>query len=236
MINNEFKSPLIDIHGGGMDLKFPHHENEMAQGCAHDGSIVANYWVHNGMLNIDGEKMSKSLGNVLWASDFIALYGGNVVRWLMLSAHYRAPLNINEETIQNAKSEYEKVEKAIRQAYVKLSLANKEAGHEVDETLFVPFLLALHDDLNTPNAFKALFEANKKLNASLRQRTIDFDQVARILNTIQKMLYVLGIKIDAFTLSDADKELYAAWRSLVKAKDYEQADLYRKQLMDKGIL
>ena len=120
MINQEFGGEhTIDIHGGGMDLKFPHHENEIAQSRAAYDSPIANYWIHNGMVNIDGEKMSKSLGNVIWAKDMIAKIGGNVLRWVMLSAHYRAPLNINEEAIETAKKELNRVATAMKQAYVK---------------------------------------------------------------------------------------------------------------------
>ena len=119
MINKVFGKDMIDIHGGGMDLKFPHHENELAQSMAICHSPLANYWLHNGMLNFDGEKMSKSLGNVVWAKDFIETLGSNVVRWLMLSAHYRSPLNISDETIETAKIEIEKVFTVLKQADIK---------------------------------------------------------------------------------------------------------------------
>ena len=236
MIQNEFGTPLIDIHGGGMDLKFPHHENEMAQGCAHSHSHVANYWLHNGMLNIDGEKMSKSLGNVLWAKDFVAMYGENIVRWLMLSTHYRGPLNISDETMQNAISEYDKVATSLTQAYVKMGLANYVRKKQLDETLFAPFLEAMQNDLNTPNAFMALFDINKMLNASLRVREIDFEKVDAIVNAMEKMLYVLGIEIVEVTLSEEDKELFAKWKEAVAQKDFATADTLRAQLVAKGLL
>ncbi|NBK96883.1 MAG: cysteine--tRNA ligase [Clostridia bacterium] len=236
MINKEFHSPLIDIHGGGMDLKFPHHENEMAQGCAHSHCNVANYWLHNGMLNIDGVKMSKSLGNVLWAKDFVEAYGENVVRWLMLSTHYRSPLNINDETIQNAKSELEKITHSLRQSYVKMELGDYADKADVNEELFAPFLEAMQDDLNTPNAFKALFDLNKMLNASLRVKEIDYAKIAMITVTMEKMLYVLGIHINKVTLDQDDKETFKAWQIAIQAKDFVKADELRACLVKKGLL
>lgn len=144
MINQEFGGEhTIDIHGGGMDLKFPHHENEIAQSRAAYDSPIANYWIHNGMVNIDGEKMSKSLGNVIWAKDMIAKIGGNVLRWVMLSAHYRAPLNINEEAIETAKKELNRVATAMKQAYVKLGLADVDMDETCDEEQLAPFLDAM---------------------------------------------------------------------------------------------
>ena len=191
MINQEFHDEhTIDIHGGGMDLKFPHHENEIAQSRAAYDSPIANYWIHNGMVNIDGEKMSKSLGNVIWAKDMIAKIGGNVLRWVMLSAHYRAPLNINEEAIETAKKELNRVATAMKQAYVKLNLADVAVAEAYDETQLAPFLDAMQDDLNTPNAFAAVFETVKVLNQTLRQRDADLNAVAALLHTLEKMMEV----------------------------------------------
>lgn len=238
MIQNEFHSPLIDIHGGGMDLKFPHHENEMAQSCAHSNSNVANYWLHNGMVNIDGEKMSKSLGNVIWVKDILDELGENVVRWMMLSTHYRSPLNLNDETIDTARTELEKINVSLKQSYVKIELSNEyiDENDEMNEELFNSFLSAMQNDLNTPNAFKALFDANKKLNAALRVREIDFKSLKGIVLAMEKMLYVLGIEIDRITLSEEDKQMFKNWKDAVKAKDYETADKYRGVLQMKGLL
>lgn len=236
MIHDVFRQPLIDIHGGGMDLKFPHHENEIAQAKAAYDSKIARYWVHNGMININGDKMSKSLGNVLWAKDMIAAYGGNVIRWMMLSAHYRAPLNISEETLSSSRKEYERVANAMKQASVKLSLARYTQEGSVLDMYYQPFLEAMADDLNTPNALAAVFEACKKLNTLIRQREIDQAQTASLLQTLRSMMEVLGIEIELCTLSEEDCALYETWRGAVKAKDFAQADLLRAKLMEKGIL
>ena len=236
MINQEFDGNLIDIHGGGMDLKFPHHENEIAQSRAAYETPIANYWIHNGMVNIDGEKMSKSLGNVIWAKDMIEKIGGNVLRWIMLGTHYRSPLNINEEAIDTATKELGKVQTSLKQAYVKLGLANGKLSDEYDEVLFQPFIDAMQDDLNTPNAFAAVFEAVKVLNQTIRQRDVDLDDLSKQTRSIEKMMEVLGIAIPRLLLSDEDKELHRKWKAAVKEKDFTTADQYRKELMDRGIL
>ena len=237
MINQEFAGQhLIDIHGGGMDLKFPHHENEIAQSRAAFGTPIANYWIHNGMLNLDGIKMSKSLGNVIWAKDMRAELGGNVMRWLFLGAHYRAPLNINEDAVQTAKTELDKVMKPLKQAYAKMGLARYVRQDLRDEALLKAFLDAMADDLNTPNAFSKLFEAVKVLNQSIRQREIDFAKVESIVSAMEAMLDVLGIQNDILTISDEDIETHAKWKEAVAQKDYETADAYRKVLMEKGII
>ena len=237
MINKEFSGEhLIDIHGGGMDLKFPHHENEIAQSKAAYGTPIANYWIHNGMVNIDGEKMSKSLGNVIWAKDMIAKIGGITLRWVTLSAHYRTPLNINEEAIETAKKELNRVSTAMKQAYVKLALENVEITDIFDEEAWKPFIESMQDDLNTPNAFAAVFETVKSLNQMLRQREADLQKVAELTVTLEKMMYVLGIDIPRLQMSEEDKELHRLWKAAVKEKDFETADKYRAQLIEKGIL
>lgn len=237
MINKEFHGEhTIDIHGGGMDLKFPHHENEIAQSRAAYETPIANYWIHNGMVNIDGEKMSKSLGNVIWAKDMIEKIGGNVLRWVFLSAHYRSPLNINEEAIETAKKELQKVQTSLKQAYVKLALADVEITDEAEDTLLTQFMDAMQDDMNTPNAFAALFETVKVLNQTIRQREVDLAFLQRIVKTVETMLDVLGIENNRLILSDEDKELHHKWKAAVKEKDFATADDYRARLIEKGIL
>lgn len=237
MINKEFDgNHLIDIHGGGMDLKFPHHENEIAQSRAAYETGIANYWIHNGMVNIDGEKMSKSLGNVIWAKDMIEKIGGDTLRWLFLSSHYRSPLNINEEAIETAKKELNKVKTPLKQAYVKAGLAGVDLKEEYDVESFHTFLTAMEDDLNTPNAFAAIFDAVKQLNQVVRQKEIDFTALGLKVNAVEKMLDVLGIENHRIVLSEEDKNLHAEWKSAVAQKDFELADKFRAQLIEKGIL
>lgn len=235
MINDYFKGP-IDIHGGGMDLKFPHHENELAQAKACLHHHLANVWMHNGMLNIDGEKMSKSLGNVLQAKDVIAKLGANTVRWMMLSAHYRAPLNISEDVIEQAKTELGKAVTVLRQIDVRNQLNDLHPQSTPDAEFYPRFLAAMEDDLNTPNAMAVLFDAIKAVNQALRQREVHEVSVAQLTASIRGMLEVLGIDVPVLTLTDDQKALFAAWNSAKAAKDFEAADKARQALMAQGLL
>ena len=223
MIQDVFGKPLIDIHGGGMDLKFPHHENEIAQCRSLHDTSLANVWVHNGMINIDGLKMSKSLGNVWWAKDLIAQFGGNVVRWVMITTHYRAPLNLNEEAFSAAARELEKIRTAMKQASVKLQLADWSRTPDLEEGLWKQFMDAMDDDLNTPNAAAVIFEAVKKLNQAARARELDGDLVASLLETLTRMLHVMGIEFTLPVLTAGDRELWHRWKAAVKAKEFGTA-------------
>ena len=234
MINNNLGSK-IDIHGGGMDLRFPHHENEAAQQEALHHNALANYWVHNAMVNINGEKMSKSLGNTLWAKDVVEKLGTNLTRWLMSSVHYRKELNFSDETIETARKELEKVLTPIRQADIKAALAGAELG-EADEAAYREFLDQMDDDMNTPNAYTVIFETIKKLNGSLRQREIDWKLAGSYRNAVVKMLNVLGIEPEEVNLTEEDKELFHSWNAAKAAKDFAAADVYRAKLMEKGLI
>jgi cysteinyl-tRNA synthetase len=234
MINNNLGSK-IDIHGGGMDLRFPHHENEAAQQEALHHNALANYWVHNAMVNINGEKMSKSLGNTLWAKDVVETLGTNLTRWLMSSVHYRKELNFSDETIETARKELEKVLTPIRQADIKAALAGAELG-EADEASYREFLDQMDDDMNTPNAYTVIFETIKKLNGSLRQREIDWKLAGSYRNAVVKMLNVLGIEPEEVNLTEEDKELFHSWNAAKAEKDFAAADVYRAKLMEKGLI
>lgn len=236
MINDRFANHLIDIHGGGMDLKFPHHENEIAQSRAAYGTAIANYWVHNGMVNIDGEKMSKSLGNVVWAKDLIEKIGANPMRWLMLSTHYRAPLNISDESIENAKKECFKVLNTLKQGYIRLARSEVALTGSAAADVDAAFMAAMQEDLNTPNAFAAVFEATKRLNASLRQKEFLAAEVISYVLALEKMLDILGIHYERVTLSNEDRELFATWEQAKAVKDFSTADGYRAQLAQRGLL
>lgn len=235
MIQEEFNSTKIDIHGGGMDLKFPHHENEIAQSEAMYGHKIANYWMHNGMINVDGEKMSKSLGNVLWVKDLVAQFGGNVIRWLLNSAHYRSPLNFNEETLTAVQTEYEKTMQTLHQAYVQLSLRNHTILGKENE-FYHKFISFMCDDLNTPNALTVIFESNKKINQTLRTKEIDVTVLAELVYNQQLMLQVLGIKVTPFLLSEEQKIRYQEWLDAKSAKDFATADTLRAVLLEEGVL
>ena len=235
MINDNI-GDCIDIHGGGMDLKFPHHENEAAQQEAMHGNTLANYWVHNAMVNIDGQKMSKSLGNTMWAKDVVLSLGTNLTRWLVSSVHYRKELNFSDETIETARKELDKVLTPLKQAYIKAALADYVMGDDYDKESYRAFLDCLDDDMNTPNAYAVIFETVKKLNQILRQREINFTQLALYSNAVEKMLNVLGIVVDKPVIGETEKELFAKWNQAKADKDFDSADKYRNELAEKGLL
>ena len=235
MINKLFKDGKIDIHGGGQDLKFPHHENEIAQSMAYNGHPIANYWMHNQMINIDGEKMSKSLGNVLWAKDLIVEFGCNVFKWLMLSTHYRNPLNMTEKVIVGVRKEVSKVENATKNASLYLQV-NHVPAHDYKKETVDAMVNALEDDLNTSLALTQILDQVKVLNQVMRVREKDNDVIATEYATLVKMGDVLGFLFEGTKLSEDDIALYEEWNAYKKEKNFDEADRVRKELTERGIL
>ena len=235
MINKLFKDGKIDIHGGGQDLKFPHHENEIAQSMAYNGHPIANYWMHNQMINIDGEKMSKSLGNVLWAKDLIVEFGCNVFKWLMLSTHYRNPLNMTEKVIVGVRKEVSKVENATKNASLYLQV-NHVPAHDYKKESVDAMVNALEDDLNTSLALTQILDQVKVLNQVMRVREKDNDVIATEYATLVKMGDVLGFLFEGTKLSEEDIALYEEWNAYKKEKNFDEADRVRKELTERGIL
>lgn len=235
MINKLFKDGKIDIHGGGQDLKFPHHENEIAQSMAYNGHPIANYWMHNQMINIDGEKMSKSLGNVLWAKDLIVEFGCNVFKWLMLSTHYRNPLNMSDDVIAGVRKEVSKVENATKNASLYLQV-NHVPAHDYKKETVDAMVNALEDDLNTSLALTQVLDQVKVLNQVMRVREKDNDVIATEYATLVKMGDVLGFLFEGTKLSEEDIALYEQWNAYKKEKNFDEADRVRKELTERGIL
>lgn len=235
MINKLFKDGKIDIHGGGQDLKFPHHENEIAQSMAYNGHPIANYWMHNQMINIDGEKMSKSLGNVLWAKDLIVEFGCNVFKWLMLSTHYRNPLNMTDDVIAGVRKEVSKAENATKSASLYLQV-NHVPAHDYKKETVDAMVNALEDDLNTSLALTQVLDQVKVLNQVMRVREKDNDVIATEYATLVKMGDVLGFLFEGTKLSEEDIALYEQWNAYKKEKNFDEADRVRKELTERGIL
>lgn len=234
MINKELGS-LIDIHGGGKDLKFPHHENERAQSMAINNSELANYWVHSGMIDINGVKMSKSLGNFITAKDILSKVDPMVLRWFLLATQYRDDVNVSDEIIESSKAELTKIITAYKQACVKLEVNNiKVAGK--DEDAYKRFMDAMADDLNTPNAYAVIFEIVKNINQLVRVKEVNFEALGKEVNTLVRCMNVLGIVLPDMTLSDDDKKMYQEWMEAKSVKDFEKADKLRAELSQKGIL
>lgn len=224
----------IDIHGGGFDLKFPHHENEIAQAKAHDHSKLANIWMHNGFVNFGNEKMSKSLGNVVLAKDAIAKYGGNVMRLLILSTHYRAPVSFTEESVVSIKNELDKIQKVYNQLAVKLQFAHADMNSK--DIRIEKFLSSLADDLNTSNALADLFEMVKQGNVELRKNPADIKQIEAIWASLNKMLDILGIKLDYPILTKELEEIYSQYLKFKAEKNFEESDKLRDVLLNAHII
>ncbi len=235
MINDIFEGGKIDIHGGGQDLKFPHHENEIAQSMACHHHPIAHTWMHNQMINIDNQKMSKSLGNVIWAKDMVAELGCNVVKWFMLSSHYRNPLNLTEEVLNSVKKEVAKVDNVIKSVSLYLQV-NHIANENYNKAAVDGMVGALEDDLNTSLALTKIIDQVKKLNLAFRQKEKNDKAIAIEYQTLLKMTAVIGFVFETRKLNAAELELYQAWLEAKQNKDFETADKLRTQLIEKGII
>ena len=235
MIDKIFPEHLIDIHGGGYDLKFPHHENEIAQSEATHSNKIARYWMHNAFINFGNEKMSKSLGNVVYAKDLIKAVGGPVTRLVILSAHYRQPVNFTNETVSAALSEIAKMKMAIKQSALKLQVNNVDLS-KGQATYIDKFLEALADDLNTSNALSELYEVMKLANQEIRKKDSDLDLLNNLFKTLCDMFMVLGLDIPYAKMDENDKKLYQNYLNFKENKDFEQSDKIRNLLVEKGIM
>lgn len=235
MISDIFEGGKIDIHGGGQDLKFPHHENEIAQSMACHHHPIAHTWMHNQMINIDNQKMSKSLGNVIWAKDMVAELGCNVVKWFMLSSHYRNPLNLTEEVLNSVKKEVAKVDNVIKSVSLYLQV-NHIANENYNKAAVDGMVGALEDDLNTSLALTKILDQVKKLNLAFRQKEKNDKAIAIEYQTLLKMTAVIGFVFEPRKLNAAELEIYQAWLEAKQNKDFETADKLRTQLIEKGII
>ena len=235
MINSLFKNGHIDIHGGGFDLKFPHHENEIAQSEAINHHEIANYWMHNGFININNEKMSKSVGNVVTAHDALKKYGGNSVRLLLISTHYRAPVNFSEDLLLTNAKELTKITNVMKQLAVRLQL--NDIGLDGKCATFIePFLNALADDLNTANALSELYNVIRQANQAMRTKEVDLKLLEQLFATIRDEVSILGLNIAYPTLNNDDKKLLIEYNLAKANKDYATSDSIRSKLIERNIL
>ena len=244
VMSKKYLGEQIDIHAGGEDLIFPHHENEIAQSEAANGKTFANYWMHNGFLNIDNKKMSKSLGNFFTVREIGEKYDLQVLRFFMLSAHYRSPINFSAELMEASKNGLERIitcAERLKELLGKVSgdtLTEEEQENKksVDE-LVAKFEAAMDDDFNTADAVSAIFELVKLANSTANEES-SRAYAELLAETIAKLSDVLGIITErkAEVLDSEVEELIAARQQARKEKNFALADEIRQKLLDMGIV
>ena len=244
VMSRKYLGEQIDIHAGGEDLVFPHHENEIAQSEAANGKEFARYWMHNAFLNIDNRKMSKSLGNFRTVREISEQYDLQVLRFFMLSAHYRSPLNFSAELMEASKNGLERIINAtdnlkhlLGAATVEeMSVEEKEAFAKTDAYV-EEFEKAMDDDFNTADAIAAIFDLVKYANTTATAESSK-EYLQSLLDRIVKLGDVLGLILDKKEeLLDADIEKLIEERQAArKAKDFARADAIRDELLEKGII
>ena len=244
VMSRKYLGEQIDIHAGGEDLIFPHHENEIAQSEAANGKEFARYWMHNAFLNIDNRKMSKSFGNFRTVREISEQYDLQVLRFFMLSAHYRSPLNFSAELMEASKNGLERILNATDNlkhliasvAAEEMSAEEKEAFSKTDAYV-EEFEKAMDDDFNTADAIAAIFELVKYANTTATAESSK-EYLRGLLDRIVKLGDVLGLILDKKEeLLDADIEKLIEERQAArKAKDFARADAIRDELLEKGII
>ena len=239
VMSKKYIGDVIDIHAGGEDLVFPHHENEIAQSEAANGTEFARYWMHNGFLKINNEKMSKSLGNFFTVREIAEKYPLQVIRFFMLSAHYRSPLNFSADLVEASKNGLERILTAVDRLK-SISGTEGEVDRAVTDEMdaFVKkYEAAMDDDLNTADAISVIFELVKYANVNVTEESTKAT-VELVLNTVTKLCDILGIITEKKKeILDSDIEaLIEERQSARKAKNFARADEIRDQLSDMGII
>ncbi|RLI70845.1 cysteine--tRNA ligase, partial [Archaeoglobales archaeon] len=238
----------FDIHGGGKDLIFPHHENERAQSYALFDVEPVRYWIHNDFVTINKKKMSKSLGNIIRIRDVVEKYGGEVLRYFLLTAHYRSSLDFNEDALEKANRSYNALKNSLEVldmeiAAIKTGMemrkveVKENTGIEVDCEKFIKrFEDAMDDDFNTPKALAVLHEFSNFVNKMVGNAKLD--ELEKLFNTYKKLCSVLGFfeKYERIPILDAKSvELIKEREKARKAKDFEKADKIRDRFKERGI-
>lgn len=239
----KYLGETIDIHAGGQDLAFPHHENEIAQTEALTGKPFANYWMHNGYIQINDEKMSKSLGNVVLVHELIKQHDPEVIRFFMLSVHYRNPINFNDELLASAKTGLERLKETVQnvQHRLKHSVDLDKNGEEtlaIIKGLKAQFIDAMDDDFNTANAIAVLFDLAKEANRYLTNKNSSKQVLTAVLELFTEISNVLGLSLQQEQdLLDSDiEQLIKEREEARKARDFAKADAIRDELLRKQIV
>ncbi|MBY0121896.1 cysteine--tRNA ligase [Bacillus sp. S/N-304-OC-R1] len=240
----KYLGETIDIHAGGQDLAFPHHENEIAQSEAVSGKPFARYWMHNGYINIDNEKMSKSLGNFVLVHDIIKKHDPQVLRFFMLSVHYRNPINYSEELLENTRAGLERIKtsyhnlKHRQESSANLTDNNQEWLDKIS-ALHEEFIKEMDDDFNTANAISVLFELSKLANYYLMEKNTSFQVIEAFTKEFEDLFHVLGLSLDSPKEDLLDEEIERLIEERIQARkdrNFELADKIRDQLKEMNII
>ena len=229
VMNHKLFKGEIDIHGGGMDLKFPHHENEIAQSNAAYGNHLAKYWMHVGRLDLAGVKMSKSLNNVIYVKDLENTKKGMVMRMVLLFTPYRNIFSYTGELFEQYEKSFDKWQRAYKQGLYELQVQNIETSELVKEDID-KFVEYMDQDFNVQNVMMLIEQIVKDLNMAIRGK--DFELVSVKWNTLDKILNVLGINLFVNPMNTEQLEVYKQWLSARAAKDFDSADIYRAKLVE----
>ncbi|AXN39101.1 cysteine--tRNA ligase [Peribacillus butanolivorans] len=238
----KYLGDTIDIHAGGQDLAFPHHENEIAQSEALTGKTFANYWMHNGYINIDNEKMSKSLGNFVLVHDIIQKHDPQVLRFFMLSVHYRHPINYSEEVLENVKAALDRLRTSYQNLKHRLQVSdglteNNDVWLEKVNALHEQFIQEMDDDFNTANAISILFELSKQANYYLMEKNTDKEVIEAFLEEFQTLFSVLGLSLEEEGLLDEEIEGLIQQRIQArKDRNFGLSDEIRDRLKNMNII
>ena len=243
----EFLGETIDIHGGGQDLIFPHHENEIAQSEAANGCPLANFWVHNAFVNVDGEKMSKSLGNFFTIRDIVKSYPYNVIRFFILLGHYRMPINFSDQLLESAKTSLERISTCVNNIDFLLKSGGTKAAHAEGDEAFLAsvdaaaesFVAHMDDDLNSADAITDIFTLVKAANTAAASDNVSGEALKTAADKIRELTGVLGIELfgaEEEAIPAEIEELVNARTEAKKAKNFAEADRIRDELKEKGYI
>lgn len=240
----EHLGDTIDIHAGGQDLTFPHHENEIAQSEAMTGKTFANYWMHNGYINVENEKMSKSLGNFITVTDIRKQIDPKVLRFFMLSVHYRHPINFSQELVESAANGLERIETAYANVKYRMAHSTNLADDvtpwmdKIQEQVDA-FTRAMDDDFNTANGIAAIFELAKLANVYLLEEQTDLEVLKRFEKELKQLMNILGIELgqqEEVSLDERIDQLIEERLEARKNRDFARADEIRDLLQAEGIV